>query len=106
MKQTLKLLGKRIAKLRAQRGLTQEKLSELVDYSPNHISKLESARTKPSFELLYAIAKALNVEMMELFNFEEYRELDYVKKEFFAILKEGNPEKISVAYKIFQALDM
>ena len=73
MEETLKSLGKQIAKLRQQKGLTQEKLAEYTNYSTNHISKLELARTKPSFDILIAIAKALNIELKELFNFENKR---------------------------------
>lgn len=72
MKETLTILGKRIARLRTRRGLTQEKLAEMLHYSTNHISKLESARTNPSFELLFAISKALDVELKEIFNFDEF----------------------------------
>ena len=70
MNNTLTMLGKRIADLRAKRGFTQEQLAEKLEYSPNHISKLESARTNPSFELLVNISKALNIEIKELFNFD------------------------------------
>ena len=69
MNDTLVMLGKRIADLRTKRGFTQEKLAELIEYSTNHISKLELARTNPSFDLLVNISKALDVEMKELFNF-------------------------------------
>ncbi len=69
MEKELKLLGRRIATIRNARGLTQEKLAEMVQRSPNHISKLEIAGTNPSFELLVQLAKALDVELYELFNF-------------------------------------
>ena len=52
MNEELVLFGKRIAELIQARGLTQENLSELANYSTNHIAKLESTRTNPSFMLL------------------------------------------------------
>ena len=52
MNEELIILGKRIADLRNKRGFTQDKLAELIDYSTNHVAKLESARTNPSFALL------------------------------------------------------
>ena len=55
------LIGKRIAEIRCKRGLTQEKLAEIINYSANHIAKLESARTNPSFDLLVNFSKSISV---------------------------------------------
>lgn len=104
MNDILVLLGKRIASLRSQKGLTQEKLAELVNYSPNHISKLESARTNPSFELLMNISCVLNVEIKELFNFDEYEDINYIKENFIKLLETSDTKKIKLLYKIFKVL--
>ena len=48
--------GRKLAEIRNQKGMSQEKLAEMIGYSTNHISKLELARTNPSFELLIKIA--------------------------------------------------
>lgn len=100
MNDILVLLGKRIASLRSQKGLTQEKLAELVNYSPNHISKLESARTNPSFELLVNIANVLDVEFKDLFSFEEYENIDYIKQELKKVIQSSDNKKIKLLYKI------
>ena len=63
------LLGKKIAEIRTGKGLTQEKLAEMVNYSANHIAKLESARTNPSFDLLVKIAKAMSIPVKDLFDY-------------------------------------
>lgn len=105
MNDTLILLGKRIAYLRNKRGFTQEKLAEMVDYSTNHISKLELARTNPSFELLVNLANALNIELKELFNFDEYQSTKYIKKEFEKLLHSSEEKKLKLLYKIYQSLD-
>lgn len=104
MKDTLTILGKRIAQLRTRRGLTQEKLAEMLHYSTNHISKLESARTNPSFELLFAISVALNVELKELFNFDEFKPPEEIEHEFKTLLKGSDTEKIQLAYKILRSV--
>lgn len=103
MNDILICLGKRIADLRNKRGLTQERLAELVNYSPNHISKLESARTNPSFDLLVKLSKAFNIEFKELFNFNEYKSIEIMKKE---LLKEISSENknIAILYKIYHSM--
>lgn len=104
MTDELILLGRRVAELRNKRGLTQDKLAELTNYSTNHIAKLESARTKPSFDLIVAIAKALQVEIKELFCFEEQKSSEYIKREFEKIINNSDTETLKILYKFYGAL--
>ena len=64
-------LGKNIQKFRKQRKMTQERLSELVGIDPKNISRIENGNNYPSPENLSAIALALNIEIYELFIFNE-----------------------------------
>lgn len=105
MNTELQLLGKRIAYLRKKRKLTQEKLAELANCSTNHISKLESARTNPSFELLANLAHSLNVEFKELFYFDENKSIEFVRNELEKIIKKSDDNKIQLLYRIFKSID-
>jgi len=105
MEENLTQLGRNIARLRIKKGITQEELEELTNYSTNHISKLESARTNPSFELLVNISKALNIEIKELFNFDEYQSTTFIKKEFDKLIQESEPKKLKLLYKIYRSID-
>lgn len=104
MEKELVLLGKKIAKLRNQRNMTQETLAEMVERSPNHISKLELATSNPSFELLVKIAKALNVEMHELFMFDEIMEQKNAKEELEKLINSENESTVNLIYKIYRAV--
>ncbi|MEK6677195.1 MAG: helix-turn-helix transcriptional regulator [Planctomycetota bacterium] len=64
-----KLLGKRIGELRRAKGLSQEKLAEKSRYSTEFISLVERGLNAPSVAGLARIAKALKVEVKELFEF-------------------------------------
>ncbi len=44
-------IGQRIRQKRIEKGLTQEKLSELIGVGPSHISHIEGGTTVPSFEV-------------------------------------------------------
>ena len=79
MNKDLMLFAKKLKQIRKQRHLTLEKFSELVDISPNHISKLESARTFPSFQLISRIANALNIDIKELFDFDGDKDEEYLR---------------------------
>lgn len=66
-----RLFGKRIQKLRKERGLTQEKFSELVKYEANTIGQIECGLRSPSFKAIERIATELKINYYELFDFEE-----------------------------------
>ncbi len=80
-----KLFGKRLQELRKERGLTQEKFSEMVNYEPNTVGQIECGLRSPSFKALERIAKALDVNYYELFDFEELQTENSLIK---AIVKE------------------
>ena len=64
-----KRLGKRIAGLRSTKGLSQEALAAKSGYSTEFISLVERGRNFPSVAGLGRIAKALKVEIKDLFDF-------------------------------------
>ncbi len=66
-----KKLGQRIADLRRSKELTQEQLAEAVDCSVEFISLVERGVNAPSVAGLEKFAKALKIEVRDLFTFEE-----------------------------------
>lgn len=65
------LLGRRIAELRKATGLTQEALAEKCGYSTEFISLVERGLNAPSVAGLDKVAKALKVEVKDLFDFRK-----------------------------------
>ena len=63
-------IGKRIAHLRKQRGLTQEELSEKLNVSAQAVSKWENDQSCPDILLLPALARLLGVTVDELLSGE------------------------------------
>ncbi len=64
-------LGQKIQKLRKEKKITQEHLAELVGIDPKNISRIENGNNYPTAENLTSIAKALEVEIYELFVFND-----------------------------------
>ncbi|HIS82890.1 helix-turn-helix transcriptional regulator [bacterium] len=64
-------LGQKIQMLRKKRRLTQEQFAELIGIDPKNVSKIENGNNYPSAETLTSIAKALEVDIYELFVFKE-----------------------------------
>lgn len=60
--------GRRLSALRRQRGLTQEALARLVKMDPVSIAYLEGAQRGPSFQTVYRLSRALDVQASEFFD--------------------------------------
>ena len=56
-----------IQDLRRARGLSQEELAHRADVSRGYMGKVENAKFAASLDLLERIARALNVDPVELF---------------------------------------
>ena len=57
------IVGKVIARLRSEKGITQEVLSGLSDIGRTHLSAIERGERKPTLETLYRISNALDMPM-------------------------------------------
>jgi transcriptional regulator with XRE-family HTH domain len=61
-------LGTNVAYARQQRGLSQSQLARKVGVVDTYISRIETGRAQPSFKLLIAIARQLDLPPGELLN--------------------------------------
>mgnify|MGYP003528817586 CR=1 FL=1 len=66
-KQYFLQLGLTVAYYRKTRKLTQEKLAEKVGISRNHMSRIETADCAASLDVIFDIAKALEITPDKLF---------------------------------------
>ena len=63
-------VGRRVAKLRKEKQLTQAQLAEMLDVAPETISRLERGISIPSMKTFANISQALNISLSDFFNFE------------------------------------
>lgn len=70
----LKAFGENVRKLRESRNLSQEELYDLAGLSKNQIGNIERGEVNTTISSAYAISKALNISISDLFSFE-YREV-------------------------------
>ena len=61
-----KAIGKRIKIARIKADLTQERLAEMVEISPTHISNIETGTTRVSLSAIVSLANALSVTVDDL----------------------------------------
>lgn len=65
------MLVLKIKEIRINRGLTQKELSKLSGISESYIGDLERNEKEPTISILCKLAKALKVDIKELFNYED-----------------------------------
>ncbi len=61
-----KLVGRNFARLRREKGLTQEDVAASAEISQQYVSGLERGERNPTIQSLYKIARALGVSHMDL----------------------------------------
>lgn len=66
----LKLLALRLKQLRKEKKITQEELAYRSELTLSQIARIETVKINPTVSTLFRIAKALDVEIAELFNFQ------------------------------------
>ena len=62
-------LGLNIAYYRKERKLSQMQLADLVDISRTHMSRIENSDCAVSLDVVFKIAKALDIAVCKLFEF-------------------------------------
>lgn len=61
-----KLVGRNFARIRHERGLTQEQVSEISGFSQQYISGLERGNRNPTVVTLFELAQAIGASPLDL----------------------------------------
>ncbi|MBR4015192.1 MAG: helix-turn-helix transcriptional regulator [Anaerotignum sp.] len=76
-------IGKKIKRLRVQKGLTLEELASRSELTKGFLSQLERDLTSPSIATLNDIVEALGSSLAEFFKEEQQEQIVFRKKDFF-----------------------
>lgn len=104
MKNDKILLGARIKELRKQKKLSQNVLSEKINIDPKHISRIEVGLSFPSLDTLSNIAKVLQVEIEDFFEFVPETTNRELVQSIRKMLQEADTEKLRLIYKITKTI--
>ncbi len=97
-----KLLGQRIRNIRKSKGLTQEKLAELINIETPSLSYLETGKYAPSIDTLQKLSEVLNVQPWEFYYFTQIS--DEQKKEELKKALDDNPKLLNIFYKLYKSI--
>ncbi|RME87393.1 MAG: XRE family transcriptional regulator [Planctomycetota bacterium] len=93
------LIGRRIWKLRKDRGLTQEVLAEQSQINPSFLGCIERGTKCPTLRVLERIRKALDVPYSDLFDFSEFQHQghrDSLREKFALLIQNLNHEDLAL----------
>ncbi|POS01781.1 helix-turn-helix protein [Flavobacterium croceum DSM 17960] len=68
---SIKKFGKKLRQIRVSKGISMELLASLTSFEYSQISRIELGQINTSIDAVFKLAKALNIEPKELFDFEK-----------------------------------
>ena len=98
-----KNIGKKIKVFRKKKGLSQDKLAEIINIEMKSLSRIESGHNYPQCENLIAICTALDIEPWQLYFSENKKEKELMKEEICKAL-DKDCDLIPVIYQFLKIL--
>ena len=99
-----KAIGKRIKIARIKADLTQERLAEMVEISPTHMSNIETGTTRVSLTAIVSLANALSVTVDDLLCDSVVKCKVQFEKDIAGILADCDEYEIRMVKDMAQAL--
>ncbi len=90
------LIGRRLANVRRQKRLTQERLAEMTELANNYISNIENNRSIPSIETLMKLCGALEITPNDLLLGTSTTSVDYLEGELARKIADCTPRERNV----------
>lgn len=99
-----KLLGQRIKDLRKRNKLTQVELAVIIGMETTNLCKLENGGQLPKEENIEKLAKALNVNVRDLFDFGYMKSQKSLQQELIEIINSSSRPELELYYKLIMAI--
>jgi len=98
------VIGKRIRKSREEKGLTQERVAELLDVSNAYISKIERGKTPINLDRLSDICQVLEASPDYILSGADRSSNDFMRNEILEMLEGCSPDKIKLIKQVIQPI--
>ena len=97
------LLGKRIRYLRVQKKQSQEKLGEMSQISGKYIGEIERGRANLTIDIAEKISNALEVEMIDLFDYGHEMGNERLKEEINSLIHESSGDDLKRIFRVIKS---
>lgn len=99
------LFGKRLKAARTAAGVKQGPLAKALDVDPKHISRLETGKVKPSFDLICQAGRFLKVSPSVLLEIDAAEEsVSVLKERIRRLVDTADVKQLQRAYRVLKAL--
>jgi transcriptional regulator with XRE-family HTH domain len=86
-------------------GVKQGRLAKALDVDPKHISRLETGKVKPSFDLVCQASRFLEVSPSLLFDFDAAEEnVSVLKERIRRVVETADMTQLQKAHRVLKAL--
>ena len=93
-----KKVGKRIKQIRESQNIKQCVLAEKLNMEPSNLTRIESGYQLPKEDNLLKIAKILNVNVKDLFDFQEEYSKEVLSEKIINIIQKSSLSEIRFLY--------
>lgn len=98
------LLGNTIRQARMERGISQERLAEMVGITTTHLKHIESEHRKPSIEVLFRMIEVLDFSVDSLFVKCEERETKQTYQNILLLLEKCDGKQLRIVRNVIKSL--
>lgn len=98
------LFGQLLRRARRAHKLGQAELAERVNIGAKHLGRLERGEKQPSFELIIALANAMEVSPSVFFQFDNARSDQKMKEQVLRLLEERDAGELRKVYRVLMAV--
>ena len=97
-------LQRAIRQERKSKRITYEELAEMLDISPTHIKHIESGHRKPSIEILFEIARVLNLSLDGVVFPKDITQSDITRGKIDRLLDSLDEDSLQFVLTVLEAL--
>ncbi len=97
-------LQRAIRQERKSKRITYEELAEMLDISPTHIMHIESGHRKPSIEILFEIARVLNLSLDGVVFPKDITQSDLTRGKIDRLLDSLDEDSLQFVLTVLEAL--
>jgi transcriptional regulator with XRE-family HTH domain len=99
-----KLFAKRVRKLRKAANLSLAKASERGDLTQNHWGEVERGNKEPWLEIVFKIARGLNITPGVLLALEREEDERSLRKRMESLLDKCSPQQLELVHRVAKVI--
>ena len=101
---TKQIIGARISRLRASKGLTQEELAERMGINPKYLSSIERGKENPTLQTLIKASESLEIDFSEMLSILEAEDPVKSRELLHFMIDQADEEQLRIIYSVIRGV--